>query len=168
MNSQNNIIQKLFLTDEKVHVTFLRLAVGIVMFPHGAQKLLGWFGGYGFHGTMGFFTSSLGIPEIFAFLAIVAEFFGSIALITGFLSRIAAFGIGINLLVAVFMIHIHNGFFMNWAGNQAGEGIEYFIYAISLSAIITIIGGGAYSVDSLIAKRLGEKSVKEYKLQHSS
>ena len=167
MNSKNNIIQKLFLTDEKVHVTFLRLAVGIVMFPHGAQKLLGWFVGYGFHGTMGFY-SSLGIPALFGFLAIATEFFGSIALIIGFFTRFASFAIGVNLLVAVFMIHIHNGFFMNWAGTQAGEGIEYFIYAITLSAIITIIGGGAYSVDSLIARRLGEKRVKEYKLQHSS
>jgi putative oxidoreductase len=74
-------------------LTILRLALGIVFFPHGAQKTLGWFGGLGFSGTMGFFTHQMGIPAPFAFLAIAAEFFGGLGLLAGFLGRIAAFGI---------------------------------------------------------------------------
>src|SRR5436305_1677993 len=92
----------------------LRLALGIVMFPHGAQKVLGWFGGYGFTGTMGFFTGKMGVPYAFALLAIAAEFLGSLGLIVGFLTRIAAFGIAVNMAVAVYMVHFQNGFFMNW------------------------------------------------------
>src|SRR5580765_3544406 len=95
-----------------------RLALGLAMFPHGSQKTLGWFGGYGFGGTMNFFTGQLHIPALFAFLAITAEFAGSIGLVTGFLSRVCAFGIAVTMLVATLMVHASNGFFMNWAGNQ--------------------------------------------------
>ncbi|MGD0515242.1 MAG: DoxX family protein, partial [Terriglobales bacterium] len=99
-------------------IAILRLTLGLIFAAHGAQKMLGWFGGYGFSGTMGFFTHEMGIPVPFAFLAICAEFFGGLGLIVGFLSRIAAFGIICNMLVAVVMVHAQNGFFMNWFGNQ--------------------------------------------------
>src|ERR1700684_1019649 len=114
-------------TTDDYAITILRLVLGIVFLAHGAQKMLGWFGGYGFSGTMGFFTHQLGIPAPFAFLAICAEFFGGLGLIVGALGRIAAFGIMCNMLVAVMMVHGKNGLFMNWAGNQKGEGFEYHV-----------------------------------------
>ncbi len=116
------MFRKIVNTSDDSTLTVLRLVMGIVFFAHGAQKVFGWFGGYGFNGTMGFFTQQLGIPAPFAFLAIMAEFLGGLGLIVGFLGRIAAFGIMCNMLVAVYMIHRHVGFFMNWAGSQKGEG----------------------------------------------
>ena len=129
-----------------------RLVMGIVFFAHGAQKMLGWFGGYGFSGTMGFFHT-MGIPAPFAFLAICAEFFGGLGLIVGFLSRIAAFGIFCNMLVAVAMIHHNFGLFMNWAGNQKGEGFEFHLLAMSMAIAIMLAGAGALSIDALLSER---------------
>lgn len=125
----------------------LRLALGIVILPHGAQKLLGWFGGYGFKGTMGYFTQTLGIPYALGLLAIAAESFGALALIGGLLTRPAALGIGIVLLTAALLIHRPHGFFINWFGNQRGEGYEYFILAVGIAAVLVITGGGAWSLD---------------------
>src|ERR1700693_534922 len=124
------MIRRLFATDDSTATAILRLVLGIVFFAHGAQKMLGWFGGFGFSGTMGFFTTQMHIPAVFAFLAICAEFFGSLGLILGFLTRIAAFGIAVNMIVAVLMVHIHVGFFVNWFGNQKGEGFEYHLLAL--------------------------------------
>jgi len=123
-----------------------------VMFPHGAQKMLGWFGGHGFSGTMGFFTHQ-GIPASLAFLAIAAEFFGGLGLILGFLSRIAAFGVLCNMAVAVLTVHLHNGFFMNWAGTNKGEGFEYHLLAIAMALAVMIGGAGAPSVDRALSGR---------------
>ncbi len=144
-------MKPIFKTTDSYLPTIARLTLGAVMFPHGAQKVLGWFGGYGFSGTMGFFTNQMHIPAVFAFLAILAEFAGSLGLITGFLSRVAAFGIAANMLVAVVMVHCANGFFMNWFGNQKGEGFEYHVLAIGLALIVMIAGAGKLSVDSAIA-----------------
>jgi putative oxidoreductase len=146
------MLRKLLKTDNDVTALVARLALGLAMFPHGAQKVLGWFGGGGFSGTMGFFTTQMHIPALFAFLAILAEFAGALGLILGFLSRIAAFGILCNMLVAVVMVHGGNGFFMNWAGNQKGEGFEYHILAIALALIVIIRGGGAASVDRALTQ----------------
>jgi putative oxidoreductase len=129
----------------------LRLVLGVVFFPHGMQKLLGWYGGYGFSGTMDMFTTNLGIPAVFAFLAIMAEGLGSLGLITGLLTRVAAFGIAVNMVVAVFMLHLQHGFFMNWFGNQKGEGYEYHLLVIAISIALMIRGGGKWSVDMGIA-----------------
>ena len=135
--------------------TLLRLTLGIVMFPHGAQKLLGWFGGYGFSGTMGFFTQQMHIPALFAFLAIMAEFAGSLGLISGLLTRVAAFGILINMVVALVLVHGHVGFFMNWYGQYpAGtEGFEYALLAIAVAGYLVVKGGGKASVDWAISSR---------------
>ena len=113
--------------------------------------MLGWFGGYGFSGTMGMFTNVLHIPAIFAFLAIAAEFFGGLGLIFGLLTRIAAFGIAVNMVVAVLTIHMHVGFFMNWAGTQKGEGFEYHLLVLAMTLLLMIKGGGAASVDRAIS-----------------
>src|SRR5882724_5874839 len=142
----------LFKTNNSFAPTLARLTLGIVMFPHGAQKALGLFGGYGFNGTMNFFTQQMHIPAVFAFLAIAAEFLGSLGLITGFLSRIAAFGIAVEMVVAVVMVHAANGFFMNWYGNQKGEGFEYHLLTFGVALIVMIYGAGKLSVDALLAK----------------
>jgi putative oxidoreductase len=129
----------------------LRVMLGTVMFPHGAQKVFGWFGGYGFAGTMSFFTDKMHIPVFFAFLAIMAEFLGSLGLIIGLLTRVAAFGILCNMIVAIWMVHWPNGFFMNWFGAQKGEGFEYHLLAIAICLALLISGGGKWSVDRAIA-----------------
>ena len=135
-----------------------RLALGLTIFPHGAQKLLGWFGGYGFTGTMGYFTTQAHLPYIIGLLFILIEFFGSLFLIFGFLSRIAAIGfIGI-YIGAVATVHAANGFFMNWNMEAAkGEGWEYFIMLFALAIIVLIAGGGKASIDAAISKKPVEK-----------
>ncbi|MGZ5567484.1 MAG: DoxX family protein [Limisphaerales bacterium] len=150
-------MKSLLKTNNSYLPTIARLTLGIVMFAHGAQKALGWFGGYGFSGTMNFFIGQMHIPALFAFLAIAAEFAGSLGLITGFLARIAAFGIAMNMIVAVVMVHAGNGFFMNWFGNQKGEGIEYHILAVGLALIVMIAGAGKLSIDrALTAEKAAE------------
>jgi putative oxidoreductase len=141
------MLRKLTATDDTVATTILRVVLGIVFFAHGAQKMLGWFGGYGFTGTMGFFTGAMHIPAFFAFLAIAAEFFGGLGLILGLLTRVAAFGIAVNMLVAVVMVHSQFGFFANWSGTQKGEGYEYHLLALAVCAFLMIKGAGAVSVD---------------------
>jgi len=146
------MFKKLLTTSDDASLAFMRIMLGIVFFAHGAQKVLGWFGGYGFSGTMGFFTTQMHIPPVFAFLAICAEFFGSLGLILGFLTRIAAFGIAVNMIVAVLMVHIHVGFFVNWFGNQKGEGFEYHLLALALAIPVMIRGAGAVSVDRALSR----------------
>jgi len=145
-----------FKTNSSFAPTLSRLTLGVVMFPHGAQKALGLFGGYGFHGTMNWFTQQLHIPAVFAVLAIAAEFLGSLGLIIGFLSRIAAFGITVVMVVAVITVHATNGFFMNWFGNQKGEGFEFHLLAICLAAIVVIYGAGNLSLDAWLARKTSE------------
>jgi putative oxidoreductase len=147
----------LFQTEDNRTGLILRLGLGVVMFPHGAQKVLGWFGGYGFAATMGAFTGKMHIPAILAVLAILAESAGSLGLITGCLTRVAAFGIFCNMAVAVAMVHWPNGFFMNWTGKQAGEGFEYHLLALTIALALIVTGGGKWSVDRAIAERLKER-----------
>ncbi len=148
------MLKKLFHTDGDYLLTVLRLVLGVVFFAHGAQKVLGWFGGFGFSGTMGG-MEHMGIPAPFAFLAIAAEFAGGLGLILGFLSRVAAFGIFVEMSVAVATIHAANGLFMNWMGTQKGEGFEYHLLALALLAVILVRGAGALSLDRLISRSLG-------------
>jgi len=145
------MVRKLIATDSDMATTLLRLVLGVVFFAHGAQKMLGWFGGYGFTGTMGFFTGVMHIPALFAFLAIAAEFFGSLGLVFGLLTRVASFGIFSNMVVAVAMVHRHFGFFMNWTGAQKGEGFEYHLLVLAITAFLMIRGAGAASVDRLLS-----------------
>jgi len=145
------MFRKLITTDDNPATLILRLVLGVVFLVHGAQKLLGWFGGPGFSGTMGMFTGYLHIPAPLAFLAIAAEFFGGLGLILGFLTRIAAFGIAVNMLVAIATVHHSYGFFMNWTGSQKGEGFEYHLLVLAITAYLMIRGAGAFSVDHAIA-----------------
>jgi putative oxidoreductase len=146
------MFRKLITTDDNQATVILRLVLGVVFFAHGAQKLLGWFGGPGFSGTMGMFTGYLHIPAPLAFLAIAAEFFGGLGLILGFLTRIAAFGITVNMLVAIATVHHSYGFFMNWTGAQKGEGFEYHLLVLAITAYLMIRGAGGLSVDRAIAR----------------
>jgi putative oxidoreductase len=144
------MLRKLLVTDDNAATVILRSVLGVVFFAHGAQKMLGWFGGYGFSGTMSYFTGTAHIPAVFAFLAIVAEFFGGLGLMFGFLTRIAAFGISVNMLVAIAMVHGGVGFFMNWTGTQKGEGFEYHLLVLAMTAFLMIRGAGAFSLDRAI------------------
>ena len=144
------MLRKLLVTDDNTATVILRSVLGVVFFAHGAQKMLGWFGGYGFSGTMGYFTGTAHIPAVFAFLAIVAEFFGGLGLMFGFLTRIAAFGISVNMLVAIATVHGPFGFFMNWTGAQKGEGFEYHLLVLAMTAFLMIRGAGGYSLDRAI------------------
>ena len=142
----------LFQTNDNFSYWVPRVMLGCVMFPHGAQKLLGWFGGFGFTNSMTYFTQTAGLPWVVAFLIIMGESFGSLGLILGFFTRLSAFGLICIMLGAIITIHIHNGFFMNWFGKQAGEGFEYHLLVIGISIPLLIHGGGKYSVDGLINK----------------
>jgi putative oxidoreductase len=147
------MLRKLFKTDGNIVGLVARIVLGLVILPHGLQKLVGAFGGYGFSNTMEYFTST-GIPVIIAFLIIMAESFGSLGLITGFLSRFSAFGISLVMLGAIMLVHLPNGFFMNWSGQQQGEGFEFHILALGLALLVMIFGGGKWSIDKLISSRL--------------
>jgi putative oxidoreductase len=129
-----------------------RLFLAGVMFPHGAQKVLGWFGGYGMAATLKFFNETLHIPTPLALLAFAAEFLGPLDLIVGLGSRVAALGIAITMAVAV-KFHLPNGFFMNWYGSQQGEGFEFHLLMIGLALVVLIQGGGRLSVDGCLARR---------------
>lgn len=153
------MLRRLLHTSNDPVLTVARLILGVVFFAHGAQKMLGWFGGYGYHATMGFFEHS-GIPAGFAFLAIAAEFFGGLGLLLGLLSRVAAFGITCNMLVAIATVHARNGLFMNWAGNQKGEGIEYHLLALAITFLIMARGGGALSLDRLLGRAQPARAYK--------
>src|SRR5256885_7486063 len=136
-------------TDDGV-ATFLRLALGIVIFPHGAQKVLGWFGGYGFNATLQGMSKMM--PSALVVLVMIAEFFGSLGLILGFLTRIAAFGIACVMVGAILTVHGKFGFFMNWMGKQPGEGFEYHLLAIAIAVALMTRGGGAASIDLALTR----------------
>ena len=141
---------RLIRTNNDPAALVMRLALGLVMFPHGAQKVLGWWGGYGAVATIQGFSKS-GIPVVLAVLVLAAELAGSLGLIVGFLTRVAAFGVGCVMLGAIALVHLKVGFFMNWASSQKGEGFEYHILALGLVIALIIKGGGALSIDGAIA-----------------
>lgn len=146
-------MKKIFKTNDSSAATILRIMLGLVIFPHGAQKLLGWFGGYGFTGTMKFFTDTVHLPWIIGFLVIITEFFGSLMLIAGLATRFAALAIIINFTGIILTSHISNGFFINWFGNQQGEGFEYHLLVIGMALSLLIAGAGRLSFDYVIAGR---------------
>ena len=142
----------LFNTNNDLTGLVTRLTLGLILFPHGAQKMLGMFGGYGFTGTMSFFTDTMHLPWIIGFLVIIIEFMGALSLIAGFASRIWSALIIVLFLGIIFTSHLDNGFFMNWFGNQKGEGYEYHLLIIGLSLATLINGSGKYSVDERLMR----------------
>ena len=159
MSSTESLLDRFLSTDRDRTLLFQRVFLGLIMFPHGAQKLLGWFGGYGFSGTMKFFTESMHIPAPLAFLIILAESIGAICLVLGAGTRLAAFGIAAVMLGAIFTTHLDVGFFMNWFGAQRGEGFEFHLLALALALPLAVRGGGLLSVDGALAERLRMGSV---------
>ena len=142
----------LFQTNDNFSYWVPRVILGCVFLPHGAQKLFGWFGGFGFTNTMTYFTQTAGLPWIIAFLIVMGESLGSLGLILGFFTRLSALGLICIMVGAIITVHIPNGFFMNWFGKQAGEGFEYHLLVIGMSIPLLVSGGGKYSVDMLIHK----------------
>jgi len=146
--------KKIFQTSNSFALAIIRIMLGLALFPHGAQKLLGWFGGYGFTGTMGFLTGSVHLPWIFAFLVIMIEFFGALLLILGIGTRIVSIGVIVLFAGIIFTSHGQNGFFMNWDGTKPGEGFEYHLLVIGMALALLIGGAGKWSVDQLFQKKL--------------
>ncbi|HZO92679.1 MAG TPA: DoxX family protein [Candidatus Baltobacteraceae bacterium] len=130
----------------------LRVTLAVVLWPHGAQKALGLFGGGGIAGTVAGLSQHAGIPVALAYLVIAVEFLGPIALVLGVLTRLAALGIFVDMFMAAYLVHARNGFFMNFSGRQQGEGVEYFIYACGVALALVIAGAGAYSIDGAVAR----------------
>ena len=149
----NGLVRALLGTRDHFQGLLLRLTLAIVMFPHGAQKVLGSFGGYGWTGTMGYLTGTIGLPTPLAALVILIEFLAPVALLLGFCTRFAAVGIIAVMAGAIATVHHANGFFMNWSGKQPGEGFEYHILAIGIAAALLCGGAGMLSLDRKIAPR---------------
>ena len=147
-----NIIGYFFQTNDNSLYWIPRIILGLVMLPHGAQKLLGWFGGFGFTNTMSYFTQTSGLPWIIAFLIIMGESLGALGLITGLFTRLSALGLICIMIGAIALVHSPNGFFMNWFGKQAGEGFEYHLLVIGVSIPLLINGGGKFSLDGILHK----------------
>lgn len=146
------MLRGLCSTDSGMAGLLLRLTLAVVMFPHGAQKALGWFGSQGFTPTIAFFTGA-GIPPVLALLVIVTEFLGPLGLALGLLTRVVAFGLLCEMLVAIVTVHWPNGFFMNWTGTQQGEGFEYHLLVIGMALTLLMVGAGAWSIDRALAGR---------------
>ena len=144
------MLWNLFSTDPDWTLTTIRVILGVVFFAHGAQKMLGWFGGDGLKNTLQTMHEFLGLPTPLAFLAVTSEFLGGLGLIAGLLSRVAAIGICITMLSAIVMVHGRNGLFLNWFGGPKGHGFEYHLLAIALAIAIVVRGSGAASLDRLL------------------
>lgn len=140
-------MDRIFATNDSWMGLILRAGLGIVMFSHGAQKLMGWFGGPGFDATMIGFSVEMQLPKFVAVLVIMAEFFGGIGLILGAYARVAAFGIACVMLGAIVTAQWNNGFFMNWSSKLPGQGIEFHLLVITIAAGIMVYGAGRWSVD---------------------
>lgn len=147
-------------TETSRAVLFQRVVLAAVVLPHGLQKAFGWFGGWGIQGTLGWFDSALGVPAPVAGLVIASDFLGAIALGLGLFSRLTALGVALTMLGAIVMVHAPNGFFMNWAGTNAGEGFEFHVLALGLSLPLIVRGGGAYSLDRWLVERLGSRKAE--------
>lgn len=150
--------EQLFKTTDSYAPFAIRITLGLVVFPHGAQKLFGWFGGYGFSGTMSFFTETVGLPWVIGLLVIILESIGAIAFILGAATRLMAACYIVLALGIIFTSHLQYGFFMNWFGNQQGEGYEFFLLWIGMAVSLVITGSGKYSIDKDLIKRISRGS----------
>jgi putative oxidoreductase len=151
LTSKYIMLKRLLQTTNDPVFTIVRLMLGLVFFAHGAQKMLGWFGGYGFSGTLSAFSTS-GMPIPLALFVILTEFFGSVTLICGAFARVASGAIALLMVGAIAMVHAHFGFYMNWFGQQKGEGFEYHLLAIGLAVAVLVRGAGSFSIDGLLSK----------------
>ena len=155
-----SISQRIFATENKYSWTILRVTLGIVMLAHGVQKAFGWFGGYGWEGSMGYFTGTVGLPTFLGASIILIETLAAFLLIIGFAGRVNALLVGAVILGAFFIDHLPNGFYMNWFDNQKGEGIEFDLLFLAISSFVTINGSGALSIDRWLTSR--KRNVASY------
>jgi putative oxidoreductase len=140
----------LFSTNPNWALTAMRLILGVIFFAHGAQKMLGWFGGAGLKTTLRTMHQFFGLPVPVAFMAVASEFLGGIGLVVGLLGRLAAVGICVTMLSAIVMVHWRYGLFLNWFGDRKGHGVEYHLLAIGVAIAIVVGGSGAFSLDRLV------------------
>ena len=145
-------------TDGDWAMAIARIVLGVVFFAHGAQKMLGWFGGAGLQITVRMFREHLHIPAPLAVLAVAAEFLGGLGLIVGLFSRVDALAIAVVMCVALFAVHRKFGFFMDWYGDKKGHGIEYHILVLTLALLVMFKGAGALSLDHALSRHLGAQS----------
>lgn len=138
-------------TSENWSATALRIVLGFVLFTHGAGAMLGWFGGYGFAATSAFLQQAFGLPWIVAVFVICVQFFGSIMLITGMATRVAALGV-LGMFVGMAINHIEHGLHMNWSGQNAGEGYEYHLLVLAMCTALLVLGGGSFSLDRILTR----------------
>ena len=148
------MLRRFLRTEQSYALLALRLTLAIVIFPQGAQKLLGWYGGFGLDGTMQFFAS-IGVPAVLGLLVITSDFFGALALAAGLGGRLAAFGTASVMLGAMLLVHGQYGFFINWYGAQPGEGIQFHLLALAAAIVLMVKGSGAWSVDRLLVRQHG-------------
>lgn len=149
------MLMQILATDSNWVPTLARIILGIIFFAHGSQKVFGWFGGPGLKQTLRTLTEHVGLPTIIALAAVGTEFVGGAALIVGFLVRLSALGIAVNMLAAIIMVHGKFGLFMNWFGDRKGHGIEYHLLVIALAVVIIVQGAGAFSIDGLLSNWIG-------------
>jgi putative oxidoreductase len=161
-----NMLVRLLATNGDWVLTVARVVLGVAFFVHGSQKLFGWFGGHGLSATIKTFRDQMGIPAPLTYLAIAAEFFGGLGLIIGLLTRVAALGIAITMVVAMIKVHLKFGFLLNWFGDKQGHGVEYHLLAVALAIIIIVHGAGAFSLDRALYRNLvsPEKVAFEFNL----
>jgi putative oxidoreductase len=161
------MINKLIATEKRIELLLLRVSLGVVLLGHGVQKAFGWFGGFGWSNTINYFTGTVGIPAILGGFIILIETIGALLLITGFAGRINAALMGIVIIGAFFKDHLANGFFMNWFGNQKGEGYEFDILFVAIAIVLSLKGSGALSIDRWISsKTRAEKTSQKIKLAY--
>lgn len=151
--SRSRGFARVLATDSALAPVALRAALAVVMFPHGAQKALGWFGGYGWDGTMGFLTGQIGLPGAVAAVVILLEFLGPLLLLAGLATRAVALGFVGIMLGAIATVHVQHGFFMNWFGAQQGEGYEFHLLVIGMAVALAFAGGGRWSLDRKLTER---------------
>ena len=149
------MLRNLFSTNPDWTLTIIRTILGVVFFAHGAQKLLGWFGGPGLNQTMRTMHDSLRLPRLLAFAAVATEFLGGLGLVVGLLSRVAAVGIGVTMLAAIVMVHGRNGLFIDWFGARKNHGYEYHLLALALAIVLIAKGSGAFSLDRVLLNSMG-------------
>ena len=149
------MLRDLLSTNPDWTLTIIRFVLGVVFFAHGAQKLLGWFGGPGLKETMRTMHDFLGLPLPLAFAAVATELFGGVGLIVGLLSRVAAVGIGVTMIAAIVMVHGRNGLFMDWFGARKNHGYEYHLLALALAVVLVAKGSGALSLDRFLFNSMG-------------
>ncbi|WP_240348414.1 DoxX family protein [Longitalea arenae] len=142
----------IFYTDRSIAPFLLRLFLALVLFPHGAQKLLGWFNGQGFAASMAYFTDTVHLPWLIGFIVIIIEFFGPLFLLFGFAVRLWSIAIAI-VMAGIILTHFTDYFFMNWFGHQKTEGMEFFLLVIGMTGALIYSGAGRYSIDAGYLKR---------------